>query len=161
MTQGRQEQYWDGATWLYSALVTNDGDNSGTHTYAVVPGTGNELEIIGGFLENRDSAGRTGNAIIDETAGGTAIARLIGENESIAAGVERHYGPTATTATTYLQGDRIKISGSMEITFGLSAVAVSLASRFTMIARIRGAIPTVTITSPTGATEAIEVDVVV
>ncbi len=161
------EDYWAGATWVYADIITNDGSNSGNHTRSIVPGDGNEMELLYGLLFNGDASARAAKVVIG-TGGGTP-------NFTGFANVMYLLLPTglnlaATTPTPFPvsddvgsggasgQGARHVISSSMELFSQINSIAVSKPTRFAVACRIRGGIPTVTLTSPTDATEAVDIN---
>lgn len=154
----RQDGYWDGGTWVYHADITNDGSNSGNHTYSVVPGAGNELEVLYGRILNGDAAARTSQVLVKDVVGGEILARIV--NRSLGAGLD-HSFPAVSEAVDSAKlsaGARIIIAGLMELQAVIAAVAVSQDSAFGVVCRIRGGVPTVTLTSPTDAVEVVNRD---
>lgn len=154
----KRRSVWPGGrTWVYEADITNDGINSGNHQYLVVPGAGNELEILYGHLGNLDSAGRTSNVIVrDDDA--KQLGYLIPNNAVIANAVFVPF-PTIdeinVSASGAGQSNRWMLSGTMDLLVLVASVAVSQDTRFAIVGRIRGGIPTVTLTSPTDAVEVV------
>lgn len=156
---GQDLEYWSGATWVLRAIITNDACCSGTHNYAVVPGEGSEMEILYGTTTNADSAGRVASVRILDADGGNVLTSF-GEL-TITAG-ERFPFPSSDgslsgthTEIAARAGNRYTVSGTMALEFNIAAIAVNQDSRFAVVCRIRGSVPTVTLTSPSGATEAV------
>ncbi len=150
------EEYWAGALWIYQANITNDGSNSGSHIYDVVPGAGNEFEVLYGRLSNDDTAGRNGSVTIEGEAS-LPVSTLL-RRASIGANTHRNFPVAAAPAdlSEASAGTRFIVAGTMTITAILEAVAVSQDSAFAIVCRIRGRLPTVTLTSPTDAVETID-----
>lgn len=149
------KDYWDGAVWVYRATITNDGSNSGTHEYDIVPGAGNELEVLYAQLFNGDATGRNGGMNIKDADGGKSIGEI--RNASISATdtlalPNRSSGSNADGGV----GQRIIVAGTMSLVLSVASLAVLKESRLGIACRIRGGLPTVTLTSPTDATEAIQ-----
>lgn len=151
---------WDGATWVYNADITNDGANSGTHTYTVVPGAGNEAMLMYGTLTNLDTAGRTG--FVEITDGTNLLGRLIPSSTFDANTI--HGFPTSSTLAAAGQGvdpaHPLFLSGTMELVGEIAAIAVSQDTEFAIVMRIRGLAPTVTLSSPTSAVEVVNTDAI-
>lgn len=151
-----QAEYWEGATWVYHATVTNDGTNSGTHEYDVIPGAGNELEILYGLVFNGDTSARTIVARIQDADGGNFLAFIVPSGSIAAAGRisfpvnDPHAANSAANA-----GARFLLSGTMSLNAQVQSIAVNQDSEFGIACRIRGGLPSVVFTSPTGATETV------
>lgn len=149
--------YWDGALWVYHADITNNGSNSGNHTYAVVPGAGNEMEVLYGLILNGDASNRTAGVLIKDGAGGNIISRIL-SSFTLNAGISHAY-PVAdersATGAGINAGARIIIGGTIELSATFASIAVSQDTAFAIVCRIRGGLPTVTLTSPTDAVEVV------
>ncbi len=136
------EEYWDGALWVYQADITSDAMDAGDHIYTVVPGAGNELEVLYGSLFNGDTSSRAANIQAND---GTNLIKHLG-NESLGAGTFLpifSVGPS-NTADTILAMGRLILAGTLQLVAQVSAVAVNQDTAFALVCRIRGAIPTVT-----------------
>lgn len=154
------EDYWHGATWCYHATITNDGSNSGNHVYVVVPGVGNEMEILYGEITQGDAAGRVAFVRIDAGAGTSVMGRLI-RSATIGAGLIRSYpngGGGSADDDSIGAGARLIVSGAMRIVAQVAAIAVSENTAFALVARVRNGPGTVTLTSPTDAVEVVQTD---
>ena len=149
------EDYWEGRTWVYHADILNDETNSGTHSYEVSPGRGNELEVLYGRLLNLDSTARTVNANVDDDAG-NQIGHMIPTNFSLTQ-AQRIGFPVIDEANSNaaVNSNRWFLSGAMTLQVEIASIAVSQDTVFSISCRIRGGLPTVTLTSPTGATETV------
>lgn len=157
MTQGRQEQYWDGALYVFQADIVNNGANSGNHIYAVTSGVGSEMELLYGNVFNGDGSNRTITGVIQDD-GGEDLGFPIPSGHTLNAGNNYSFPATdapAATHTAFSAGVRPIFGGGMLLRVQVSSIAVSQDTEFALVLRIRGAIPTVTMTSPTGATETI------
>lgn len=158
MTQGRQEQFWDGATWVYDAIITNDGVNSGTHIYDVSPGVGNELEILYGQLRNLDTVGRIIDIFIEDDVP-NALVYMSPSSFSLTQSQRMPFPVTdEALANSAGQARRWLLSGGMNLSCVAASIAVSQDTRFSICCRIRGGLPTVTLTSPTDATETVNIN---
>lgn len=153
------DEYWGGRTWTYAADVTNDVTNSGTHEYDTVPGAGNEMEVLYGLLKNDDTSARTGFARIRDTTEAFELGRVT-PSFSITAGQHLPFPVVDEAGSAGASRGRWIITGTMQLNVELLSVAVSQDSAFHLVARIRGGLPTVTITSPTGATETVSLNAV-
>ncbi len=152
--------YWEGATWVFNADITNDGSNSGTHEYDVSPGAGNEMEILYGMLRNDDAAGRVTRVVITDATTNREIANLAQKDQTLAAGAPVSF-PNAGGAVTHVAaGSRLILSGGLTLHAQVAAVAVSQDTEFSIVARIRGGVPTVVLTSPTDAVETVNLNMV-
>jgi hypothetical protein len=152
-------RYWEGATWVYRANIVNDGVNAGNHVYLVSPGAGNEMEILYGSLLNGDATNRSALARIEDDEGNILAEILLAF--TLNAGIRASFPAVDEAAATGMglaAGSRLILSGAMQARFQISSVAVSEDTAFAIVCRIRGARPTVTLTSPTGATETVDKD---
>lgn len=152
---------WPGGnTWVYHANITNDGANSGDHTYTVVPGALNEALLMYGLLDNDDTSNRTGFVRITD---GTVIVGNLLFSQTLNSGTSHGFPTTSAAAATGNGVDPahpLMLSGTMELVATVSAIAVSQDTAFGIVMRIRGPAPTVTLTSPTSAVEVVDVDAV-
>ncbi len=152
------EDYWDGALWVFHADIVNDVTNSGPHTYSIVPGAGNEMELLYGTFLNGDTSNRTFQAVIDD--GANSLGTFVGDPGGITLNLgESHGFPVAearlAAGTGTAAGQRFIIAGTMRLRFILQAVSVNQDSALGFVCRIRGGLPTVTLTSPTDAAETV------
>ncbi len=138
------EDYWDGATWVYQTDITSDAMDAANHTYIIVPGAGNEIEILYGYLFNGDISARAGSVRIDD--GGNRLGSLIDDANNLAAGARRYFPVAANDSDDKPSGPsgRIFLSGTMRVFARVDAVSVTEDSAFSIVCRIRGGIPTVT-----------------
>lgn len=143
--------YWDGATWVYRATITNDGSNSGNHIYNISPGEGNEMEFLYGTVLNGDTATRTIHIEIDD---GSDDQVMVNYTISTAAGIRAHVFPTVANENRPNM-TRYILSGPMRLRLSVLALATSENSEIGIACRIRGNVPTVTLTSPTDAVEVV------
>lgn len=152
-----QGRYWDGALWIYQADITNDGINSGNHIYELIPGDGNELQILYGAIFNGDGVARNAQLDILSGSGGETIFEMM-ENPAIAAsGYETFPKNSTVTESNAPTGGRVIIAGNMGFKAQLASVATSNDSAFSIGCRIRGGVPSVTLTSPTDAVEVVNI----
>lgn len=143
MTDG----YWDGALWVYQADITNGAGGGGDLTWTVVPGVGNEMEILYGDIFNGDTAGRVVRINIDD--GTNHLASLLDDltGFSLNAGVHHAFpigDVVAATGGNVSDGARILIAGTMRLVATVESVAASQDGAFALVARIRGGVPVVT-----------------
>ncbi len=148
------ENYWEGATWVYHADIVNDGSNSGNHVYTVVPGVGNELEVLFGSVLNGDTASRTVQFSWNTAISGGEVLEFYGL--SLGAGLRMALFPSDGQADQPIMGRHI-LSGGMSLSISVSAVAVNQDSALGFVGRLRGSIPMVTLTSPTDAVETVNI----
>lgn len=148
-------------TWVYQAQITN-GANAGDHEYEVVPGAGKEFEIVGGYLWNLDATGHVGFVNIRDDDDNELIALMedlagLTFDGSTAMG----YPTSDVVAAGGSQGavdSRRIVSGGMKLYAKLASVEANDLSRFSLVARIRGGKPAVTLASPALATETVNKD---
>lgn len=150
------EDYWEGATWVYYANITNDGSNSGSHIYVVVPGAGNEMEVLYGEVDNDDTSTRSVFGTIEDDSG-NLLYRIIPDAMAATAGTAISFPVTDEVgADAGGASRRLFVSGTMALRFTVGAVAVSQDTAFAIVCRIRGSVPTVTLISPTNAVEVVD-----
>ncbi len=150
----RHDSYWDGATWIYHADVTN-GANAGSHTYELVPGAGgNELEILFGAIFNDDVSTRTLQLFYEDDADNI----LYSVGSAITAGNPLAIPTQTSTSDAKLGSARWILSGTSRLRAVANSIAANQDSAFGITCRIRGASPTVTITSPAAATETVNTE---
>lgn len=152
------ENYWEGGLWVYHADIVNDGSNSGNHTYSIAQAAGDEMEVLYGIFLNGDTSNRTLQALIDD--GANTLAALLGDigGFTLNAGASQGFpvaDPRASAGGGSSGGIRYIVAGAMRLRFVLGSVAVSQDSALGIVCRIRGAIPTVTLTSPADAVETV------
>ncbi len=147
-----------GNLWVYHADIVNDASNSGDHRYSVVPGDGEAMEILYGGILNGDSSSRTGNVWIRDALTGNDLTRLM--NETLGAAAFRSFPTVGAGDSVEAQGGRFLVYGNMALVGEVLAVAVSQDSAFALAALVRGALPTVTLVSPTDATETVNTNAV-
>ena len=149
------EDYWEGATWVYHASITNNGSNSGNHDYVIVPGAGNEFQILTGTIFNGDTSSRSVEGRIRDD-GQRTLGYVIERDATVAAADQRAFPSTQSLGDGGpAQTSRFIVSGTMEVFLQVRLIAVNQDSQIGLVARIRGGLPTVTLTSPTGATEVV------
>ncbi len=154
-----QIDVWPGGiTYLAFLTVINDESNSGNHTYIFTPGVGNEFQIMWLRIENRDSVARTVFADILDDGGNVSITLVEGVSAAAAASRSWPAAEASSDGNAISGGTPVFVSGTMELRLQVTAVAVSQDSRISVGLRIRGAAPTIAITSPTGANEVTTTD---
>ncbi len=141
------QQYWDGGTLVYQADSTNGAGGGGTISYEVVPGVGNELEILYGHIFNGDTVAR--GTSINISSGTNFLTSLLDDSPGLAlgAGTDQSYPHSddgAATGGSTVGGVRFFLAGTMDVTGQLLAVGASDDARFALVARLRGGIPTIT-----------------
>lgn len=138
------KDYWSGGTWVYQGTIDNGAGGGGDVTWSVIPGVGNEMEIIFGTIANTDSAARITAARFRD-AGGNSLASLT-DITSTAAGATRSF-PVASEGAddeAVSAGGRYILSGTAELLGEVRSAAASQGGFFGILARIRGGVPTVT-----------------
>ena len=134
--------YEDGAEWIYQADITNGAGGAGNHTYVIVAGAGNELEVLYFRLFNGDTSGRTARVRIFDADGGNEMVRLFPTGTLGAAGVT--FWPVASSSGGIAAGAKAKADGLMSVSAEVDAVASSQDSSFAISCWIQGGVPTVT-----------------
>lgn len=144
-----------GATWTFRATITNDGANSGNHIYDFSPGARSEFEVLYGSIFNGDAAGR-GAQVRILNPDDDIVGDMVPNTFTLATGARMPFPATDEIADNAgVSTRRWIITGNMAVSVRVNSVAVSQDSAVGITVRIRGAIPTVTLTSPTGATETV------
>lgn len=138
------KEYWSGGTWIYHVQITNGAGGSGTVSVTVVPGDGNEFDVLYGGIINGDSTNRTLRAEILDESGGNTLGRLA--RLSAGAGTALSFPATDEQANDNSSGAgaRYTVSGSMAFLMTGAAIAASQDLTFGVACRIRGGIPTAT-----------------
>ena len=137
------EEYWEGGTWVYQSNIVNGAGGGGTVSAEVVPGGGNELEILYGRLTNGDSSYRTATIRIEDDAD-NFLATVA--THSLSAGHALTWPVTDehNTNNMYSGATRLILSGDMVLHMELASVAASQDGFFGLTCRVRGGVPTVT-----------------
>ncbi len=135
-------EYWDGALWVYHADITNGGGGAGDHVYTIVPGAGNELELLYGRVINQDTTARTVTIVIDD--GSNDLVRIM--TLALSGGAAAGFPTAEVQATTGNSTSLVRyiISGTMRLVVAIAAVALSQDTVLGLVCRIRGGLPTVT-----------------
>ncbi len=149
------EDYWDGALFVYHADITNGAGGSGTNSYTIVPGAGNELEILYGHIFNGDTVARGTSLLI--SSGANLITTLLDDAPGLAinpGAVQSypHNDEVNVDGGSTVGGVRLFLAGTMDFEGKLLAVGSSDDTRFAMAARLRGGMPIITeagISTPT------------
>jgi len=137
------EDYWDGATWIYRAQITNGAGGSGTIEFQIVPGVGNEFELLYATLTNGDTSSRTPLVAILEPSG-QVLTDLWGTSISAGSRVGFPVTDEVSDSAVLNAGAHIIVSGDCQLLFRLSSVAASQDFIMGIAGRIRGGLPTVT-----------------
>ncbi len=135
------EGYWDGGTWVYHATITNDAMDAADQVYTVVPGRGNEMEILYGSMFNGDTTDRNSTLEIDD--GANRLVRFFSRTHTAGSIASFPYAEDDFTAGV-AAGPRFILGGTMRLVATVAAVAVSQDSALGLVCRIRGSIPIVT-----------------
>lgn len=149
------------AVWHYRATIVNDGANSGSHTYDISPGAGNVGILLGGQFLNGDAAGRTCQVFARDTDDNRFRSLL--PNTTVAAGARREFPTSEATGDNNpaTGGSPVMIAGTESVFVSVLAVAVSQDSEMSVQFLVSAGPPSVTLTSPTGATETVTEDRIV
>ena len=137
------EGYWEGANWVYHTRIANEaGQGASDITWLIVPGEGNELELLYGDNFNGDTVGRVLFGIIETDTAGERVSTFIAGPTIGPAG---HRGfPFADTDNATSAGARIFVAGAQRILITVEAVADGEDAALGLVCRIRGGVPTVT-----------------
>ncbi len=136
------EDYWDGATWVYHSQIAHEAaQGAGTISWLVVPGAGNEMEVLYGHLRNTDTVDRSGAVTIEDDAGAEIVSLQRG---TITAAVRAAFPVAPAASSDESGGGRYIVSGTMRLLALVAAVADGQESEFGLACRIRGGVPTVT-----------------
>ena len=137
------KNYWEGRTWVYQSDITNGAGGGGNASVTVVPGAGNELEILYGSIFNGDTTSRGCRGYITDDDSNILTYIL---NGTIGAGDYLMFPNTldladnvANTMTT-----RHILSGTMELVLVVLSLGAADDAAFGLVCRLRGGMPTVT-----------------
>lgn len=149
-----------GATWVFRVTITNDGANSGTHEVDITPGARNDMWLLYGSIRNGDASTRTAQIVIEDDSANILASLIPGFANGVALTANDSFpwptnDETGASAANVIH-QPLMLAGAMNLHNQLTSVAVSQDSSVSVVARIRGALPTITITSPTGATETVD-----
>ncbi len=104
------------------------------------------MQILYGQLVNGDTSTRTADIRIDDAAGGDIVTTLV-RVSTAAAGFQafpQNYSPAAAGTNAGGGGGRFILAGAMSLHADVDAVGAGQDATFSVAARIRGAVPTVT-----------------
>ena len=139
-----------GRTWVFQGTVTEDA-TAGTHisSLTVVPGAGNEMEVLYGNFTAGAGAANLATALIDD--GSNNIAFLM-NSLSLASGQIASFPYTGTQVADSRVNviSPIIISGTMRLIMRISTATVSLTHAFSVACRIKGGLPTATLADNVG-----------
>ena len=141
--------------WTFRVTFLNDGSTSGTHQVDIQPGDGNICVLLGGSFDNGDGSARNSN-LNKNNADGNAVRHLLGGTAvSVGAGAVRNFPTSEATADENAASSPppIVFAGTEKLVWQLLSVAVNENSIFAVEMLVSGGPPTVTLTSPNGATE--------
>ncbi len=139
------EGYWAGALWVYHSTITGQaGQGAGAITWLIIPGAGNEMEVLYGEVINGDTVARIINVDIETDQAGERLARLI--NTSVSANEWIDFPTTDENASSSVAqaGPRWIVSGTMRFLVTVIDVAQAQDAALGIVARIRGSLPMVT-----------------
>ncbi len=141
------------AVWHFRATIVNDGVNSGNHDYVFTAGAGNVMVLLGGQILNGDAAGRVATVQLRDTD--NAVIRRLIPAVTIAAAGRREFPTSEASAdnASASDGSPLVVSGTEDLLASLASLAVNENSEVAVQFLISGGIPTVVLTSPTGAVE--------
>lgn len=141
------------AVWHYRATITNDGANSGNHVYNFSPGGGNMMILLGANLHNGDLSARNAQALLRDNDNNPIRRPLF--LGSVAAGAERQIPTSELSSDDGSASDPPGevIAGWEDLNVSVDSLAVNENTDLAIQFLISAAPPTVTLTSPTGATE--------
>ncbi len=140
--------YWDGALWVFHADITRDGSTTGTDTIDIVPGEGDEMEVLYGEISHDDPASRQVRATISDAAGGNRMVNLM--SQAITNSFVNF--PQEGTAGTEAGTTRRFMAGPMSLRLTAESLAVLKKAVYAVVCRIRGGVPTVTVVKPADST---------
>ncbi len=151
------------ATWLYHATVKNDGITLGNHEYDVTCGVGSRFEFGWGTLSNRDLSNAHNWFVIIQDALDCDQVGTMATFTSITAGVRGVFPDRLSYAAAVRDqmgygGTPLEISGGTFLHAEIQSLPINEDTEFSMNVRVRGAKPTVAITSPAGADETVNFD---
>ena len=148
-----------GATFVFQGSIAEDA-TAGTHvvTATFSPGVGNEFEVLyGHIIVGATATAQT--AVVEIDDGTNLLCRVVnGENASDTVSGAVYTFPSnplaAIVATTTFENVPAKagwfVSGAMRVVLKVTTTAVSVTQTFAFVARVKGALPTVTINDTVG-----------
>ncbi len=139
------EDYWDGATWVYHSIVTNQASaGDGSISWTVIPGAGNEMVVLYGRIVNLDITGRLVTLDIETDIGGETLGRLITITPNAASAVGFPVMNVQAAAGSGSAPARYILSGTTRLVATVVNVTNGQDAEFGIVCRIRGGVPTVT-----------------
>lgn len=133
------EEYWEGALFIYQSDIVNGAGGGGNISVVISPGVGNEMEVLMAEILNGDSssrvlAGRTRNEDADKLRSIFSVNTAAGGNQAWPHGRTDQIGGPG----------KLILSGDMDLFLLAESVAASQNASFSMEARLRGGVPTIT-----------------
>ena len=141
-------RHGDGAEWVLQGTIVTDGTNAGNAIVRIDVGKGNVVEVLHGKMKHTDGSSRA-VTVIKRDPSDNEVARFM--SNSFANG-EQNFPQEGTTGVETAPNDRI-VSGDEDIEMKVASMSISSIFTFSISLWIWGGVPTVTLTSPTGATE--------
>lgn len=141
------KEYFSGATLVYRSTVIN-GAGGGDTSVTFLPRTGNEFALVQGSVSHDDATASTINALIRDEDGNTQIGMI----DALASVTQNsvNYFPSGIGTIPATGGNQsgvphpLMVSGTMDVFVNAVAIDASEGSTHTLIARLRGGIPTIT-----------------
>ncbi len=140
------EDYWDGALWVYNAQILRDGSTSGTDIIEITPGDGNEMELLYGQVTHNEGTGRQARITIENSLSDDDRLTHLAD-----AAINNTYilFPRDAAGVGYT---RLIIAGEQVLKLTIESLAINITSKYSVVCRIRGGIPTVAVTKPADST---------
>ena len=149
-----QSATWTGGrTYVFQGTVLEDA-TAGTHvtSLTVVPGAGNEMQVLYGRLVNGNTA--TAQTMQAYVTDGTNIVSLFINQQDTSALISRSF-PMLINSTTNVSNSAVGVypfvvSGTQTLYLSLSTTAVSVTQTFAVVLRVWGDSPTFTLADTVG-----------
>jgi len=135
-----------GRTYVFQGTVLLDG-TAGTHiaSLTVVPGAGNELELVYGQMTNAGSATLGVDVLIDD--GANTVTELVAASTA----ATYRFPQSLSSAIQAGPGARYLISGTMRLRLIAQTSTVSVTQIFAVVLRVWGDSPTFTLADSVGS----------
>lgn len=142
------EEFWEGATFVYRSTIINGAGGGGDCSVLLVPGQGNEFELMYGTIAHNDAtASNIDVHIRDEDNNIQAYlydVDAVTQNSVCQFPTAPQAAATGGNAADSPAATRFVISGTMNLFMAAIAIDASEGTTNTIVGRYRGDLPTIT-----------------